>query len=135
MKTMRKALLLLLAVVMVLTACQKEEKTAIDDSIDLSSYPIKTDVTLTYFRGLPTNISTLVDNYGETELAKEFEKRTGVKIEYMHPGAGAMREAMNLLVASDELPDIMEGAWIADYAGGPVKAIRDGVLIDIGNYK
>lgn len=135
MKSTKKALLLLLAVVMMFSACQKQEAVTQDENIDLSSYPIETDITLSYFRGLPTNISTLVDNYGETYLAQEFEKRTGVKIEYMHPGAGAMREAMNLLVASDELPDIMEGAWIADYSGGPVKAIKDGVLIDIGNYK
>jgi len=135
MKKLRKGLLLLMAFVLILSGCQKDESAVNNDEIDLSTYPIETDVTLTYFRGLPGNISTLVDNYGETYVAKEYEKRTGVKIEYMHPGAGAMREAMNLLVASDELPDIMEGAWIADYAGGPVKAIQDGVLIDIGNYK
>ncbi len=135
MKTTKRIMLLLLALTMVLTACQKQEEADVKTDIDLSSYPIETDVTLSYFRGLPTNISTLVDNYAETNIAQEFEKRTGVKIEYVHPGAGAMRETINLLVASDELPDIMEGAWHYDYSGGPVKAIKDEVLIDIAPYK
>lgn len=137
MKNFKKALLLLLALCLMLSGCgeKKEEANAGSTDIDLSSYPIETDVTLTYFRAMPSNAATLVDNYGETNYAKEFEKRTGVKIEYMHPGAGAIKEALNLMVASDELPDIVEYAWISDYVGGPSKAINDEVIVSLNDYK
>lgn len=137
MKKVKKLSVLLLCAVMLLAGCGKggTEKTAVDNNADLSKYPIETDVTLSYFRAMPVNVATLVENYGETEYAKEFEKRVGVKIEYLHPGANAIVEALNLMVASDELPDIIEYAWAFDYVGGPAKAILDEVIIPLNDYK
>ena len=82
-----------------------EEKVGIEN-IDLSSYPVETDVTLTYFKTIPPTLSTVIENYGETEFSKELEKRTGIKVEYIHPAAGAVAESINLMIASNELCDI-----------------------------
>ncbi len=133
----KRILLVLLAAAMLLAGCSngKDSKTGADADIDLSSYPIETDVMLSYFRAMPSNAATLVENYGETNYAKEFEKRTGVKIEYLHPGANAIVEALNLMIASDELPDIVEYAWAADYVGGAYKAIKDEVIVPLNDYK
>lgn len=132
----KRVCLLLLSFIVLLGGCSSTGKKAGGNSdIDLSSYPIKTDVVLSYFRAMPSNVSTLVDNYGETNYAKEFEKRVGVKIDYIHPGANAIVEALNLMIASDEIPDIVEYAWTVDYVGGPSKAIYDDVIVSLNDYK
>lgn len=135
---MKKFLTLLLTTTLIFTAtaCRKTNGDTVNkENTDLSSYPIKTDVTLTYFRTLSSSVSTLVENYGETEFAKELSKRTGVNIEYMHPSAGNATESINLMIASNNLPDIMENNWVTGYKGGAVKAINEGVILDIAPYK
>ncbi len=133
---MKKLLTALLASTLLFTACTgKEGKEIEKKDIDLSSYPIETDVTLTYFRALATGISTLVENYADTEFAKELTKRTGVNVEYIHPAAGNTSESINLMIASNQLPDIVEHNWVSGYAGGAVKAIKERVIVDIGQYK
>lgn len=134
---MKKLLTLLLTTTLLFTAtaCRKSNEEAVNKNIDLSSYPIETDVTLTYFRALSSSVSTLVENYGETEFAKELSKRTGVNIEYMHPSAGNTSESINLMIASNKLPDIMENNWVTGYNGGAVKAIKERVILDIAPYK
>ncbi|MBQ6938112.1 MAG: extracellular solute-binding protein [Clostridia bacterium] len=133
---MKKLLTALLASSLLLTACTGGggKETAKKD-IDLSSYPIETDVTLTYFRALSASISTLVENYAETDFAKELSKRTGVNVEYLHPSAGNTSESINLMIASNELPDIIENNWVTGYPGGAVKAMNERVIVDIGQYK
>jgi putative aldouronate transport system substrate-binding protein len=98
----------------------------------VGSYPLKTDVTLTYWTPLNVNVSANYSNLGETPYAKGLEERTGVKITYLHPptGANADREQLNLMIADGtNLPDMMEYNWLNNYPGGPEKAIADGVII------
>lgn len=137
---MKRAIALLCGVFLMFSAlgCSKEEKTggaSSGDNIELGAYPIETDVTLTYFKALPSNLVSTVSNYGDTEFAKEFIKQTGVKIEYMQPVAGQFNESFNIMLASDELPDIIETAWLDLYQGGPSKAMNDGVIIPLNDYK
>ena len=68
---------------------------------------------LTYWMKLPGNIATSVANYAETPFAKEYMKRTGIEVTYTHPAQGQEDEALNLLLASGNLPDIIEADWIA----------------------
>lgn len=97
-------------------------------------YPLDTDVTLTYFRPISTNISSFTDNVGNTEFAKELDKRTGVKIEYIHAAAGQDAERLSLMIASNDLPDIISKNWL-QYKGGPAQALNEGVIIDLGEYR
>lgn len=132
---MKRLALLLMAVVMVLTvtACGGD-KAVVDENADLSSYPIKTEATLTYWMPLDSNLTTSVSNFGETEYAKELEKRTGVKVEYIHPAAGQETEALSVMIAADELTDLVQSNWVNGYSGGPGKAIDDEVIISLNDY-
>ncbi len=96
------------------------------------SYPIQTDVTLKYWMALATNISGYATNFGDTEIGKELTKKTGVKIQYIHPAAGQEKETMNILVASGDLPDIIEYKW-TKFPGGPVNAINSSVILKLND--
>lgn len=132
---MKRIIMLLLCVCLLFTACTGSKQESRSTVENLDSYPIETDVTLTYFRNPPASLTTMVSNYGETNFAKEFAKRTGVNIEYIQPATGQLAEAFNLMMASGEYADIMEVNWISQYAGGPSKAINDGVILDLNDYK
>ncbi|MCM0649608.1 extracellular solute-binding protein [Clostridium swellfunianum] len=97
------------------------------------SYPIKTDVTLKYWLPLNANVSATRKNLGETEFAKELQKQTGVKVDYIHPAQGQEKEKFNLLLASGDLPDLIESEWGA-FPGGPDKAIKDGSILKLNDY-
>jgi len=67
-------------------------------------------------------------------LYQEMEKATGVKVEFIHPVAGSTgNEAFQTLLASNELPDMIETHW-NNYAGGPQAAIDDGVIIALNDH-
>lgn len=106
----------------------------VDENADLSSYPIKTTATLTYWMPLDSNLTSSVSNFGDTEYAKELEKRTGVKVEYIHPAAGQQSESLSVMIAADELTDLVQANMVNGYSGGPSKAINDGVIIPITEY-
>ena len=52
------------------------------------------------------------------------------KYEFIHPPAGEEASNFNLMVASGDLPDLIEYSFLA-YKGGPEKAIEDNVILDI----
>lgn len=127
MKTnLKKAVLLLLAASLALNFCACGKKTKNNTESNSN--------TLTYWVPLNPNAATSVSNYGETPFAKELQKRLGVTIEYTHPTQGSELEKFNLLVASENLPDIIEYTWV-NYTGGPSKALADNIItaLDIEN--
>lgn len=89
-------------------------------------------VTLTYWAGLNSNVAGTAASYNEIPLYEELEKRTGVHIEFLHPPVGQEGEQFNLMIASNELPDIIEHNWIG-YPGGPEKAIEDGIILKLND--
>lgn len=136
---MKKLIALLCAITMAFAAvgCGKKDNETKTEGNDLAleSYPIETDQSLTYFKALPSNLVSTINDYSETEFAQEFMRQTGVKIEYMQPVAGQFNESFNIMLASDELPDIIETAWVDLYLGGPNKAMADDVIIPINEYQ
>lgn len=103
-----------------LSGCQKEDNT------EKANY-------LTYWVELSSAASASVSNYGDTPFAKELQKRMGITIDYQHPAQGQANEKFNIMMASDNLPDIVEYNW-ANYPGGPGKAIEDGKIIRLNEY-
>lgn len=112
--------------------CGQQKKTAsvngnsASDSGKITNEP----VTLTMWAVMPNQVYSTVKSLGETEVYQELEKRTGVHIEFIHPPEGNENENLNILLASGELPDIIENNWAA-FSGGPERALQDGYIIPL----
>lgn len=91
------------------------------------------DNTLTYWAMMDRNIATRVNSFNDVAMYKKLEEETGMHIEFIHPPIGQEKEQFNLLLTSDELPDIIE-FWWPQYPGGVQKAIDDGIIIALNDY-
>ena len=103
----------------------------------VGQYPIQTDVTLNVWLSLNANVSPNYTNLGDTPFAKGLQERTGVKVNFLHPPqtANAAREQLNLMIASNDLPDIIEWNWIdpVNFPGGPEKGISDQTILKLND--
>ncbi|NOV04738.1 extracellular solute-binding protein [Paenibacillus sp. LMG 31457] len=114
---------------------QGEKPSAPDKSQaqSVASYPLKAGSTLTSWQTLNNNLSSVnIQNLVDTSFGKALEKQTGVKVTYTHPPTGQIAEKFNLMVASNELPDVVEYTWTS-YPGGPEKAIKDKVILPLND--
>ena len=96
------------------------------------TYPIETDEKLTYWVQLSGHVSAHSQSLNDTPLAKDLAEKTGITVEFMHPAAGQEQQQLGLLVASNDVPDIIETGW-GTYTGGAEKAIKDGVILGLNN--
>ncbi|WNR42942.1 type 2 periplasmic-binding domain-containing protein [Paenibacillus roseipurpureus] len=140
-KTMKRVLMTTLTAVLatgVMAGCsQKENPAGSSSPSPLAStaetkYPLQTNAKLKVFMGANKDIAQLVSNMGETPFMKELEKRTGVKLEFIHPTVGAEKDFFNTLIASGDLPDIFIGN-MGDYPGGASAAEKDGVILSLND--
>lgn len=90
---------------------------------------------LSYWCILNSALSQTMANLGETPFAQELQKRTGVEVTYIHPPLGQEVEKFNLLIASNDMPDIIFWKWVDNYTGGPAKAIREKRIVPLNDYK
>ena len=85
-KSVIKTLSVVLVVVcllMTVAGCKPKEKATSDLSPNVDvKFPLEEPVTLQYWCSLPAAGLTMMSNFGESEIYKELEKRTGVKIEF-----------------------------------------------------
>ncbi|MHA2856255.1 extracellular solute-binding protein [Paenibacillus lautus] len=102
-----------------------------------SSYPLNTTETITSWEILNMNAVTFYSNLADTPFGKALVDQTGVQVEYIHPNDQQTVEQFNLMIASDELPDVIEYDWTGrsagSYPGGPEKAIQDGVILELND--
>ena len=124
MKRFQKVIGLVLSFIMLATmlcACGGEKQ-------------VHTGDTYTYWVPLDNNVRQTRQSFGELMLYQEMEKRTGTKIEFLHPSAGSTGdEAFQVLLASGDYPDMIEHNWSV-YAGGGDQAIKDGVILKLNDY-
>lgn len=92
-------------------------------------------VTLTYWVSMGAEQALHYTNYSQLPCYQIMEKKTGVKFIFKHPplNSSAANDQFNLMIASRQLPDIIEWSWNT-YPGGPQKAILDRVAIKLNNY-
>lgn len=89
----------------------------------------------TYWVEMNPSVATVLQNYGEIEYFKKLQEVTGTQIEFMHPPAGQTTEQFKLLIASrKDLPDVVSINWLTEYPGGPEKAVKDGIIINLNDY-
>ncbi|WP_079912774.1 ABC transporter substrate-binding protein [Paenibacillus sp. 32352] len=89
---------------------------------------------LTYWVANHPAAAAQMKTYADMEMYKELEKVTGVKVEFQHPplDTAQAKEQFNLMIASNQLPDVIEYGW-NDYPGGPEKAIQDNKIIKLND--
>ncbi|MFC4778777.1 extracellular solute-binding protein [Paenibacillus sp. GCM10023252] len=98
-----------------------------------STYPIKSDKTLTYWGEFPGNLVGIKSAHEEVPFYQEWQNRTGVKVKFTAPPANQTKEALNVMLASGELPDMIEYSFLG-FPGGPEKAIKDGYILRLNDY-
>lgn len=125
-RTICVALALVMTVVCLLSGCNSAKQIDVKDGAENK---------LTYWTGLNSALSQTVSNFGETPLVKELSKRLDVEVTYIHPPLGQEKEKFNLLIASNNMPDIIWWKWGENYTGGPSKAISEKRIISLNDYK
>jgi putative aldouronate transport system substrate-binding protein len=138
---MNKKIISILAVSLILSSifsgCKKTEPIANQSpSLDKTptatiTYPLKSDVTLSYWCYYYGD-AFYGTNFGDLPIGKELEKKTGVKVKWIHPAKGSESEQFNLMLAGGELPDIIQTNWFK-FAGGPEKAISDSIITPLND--
>ena len=96
-------------------------------------YPQKTDVTLRYWLPLHSHVSATATGLNDTPFKEYLEEQTGINVKFEHPVAGQQESAFNIMIASDDMPDIIEWNW-SNYNGGAQKAIDDDVIEPLNKY-
>ena len=84
---------------------------------------------LTIWEDLWANSAVSVSTLDETPMYIEAQRRLDIDVTWIHPPQGQAQEQFNLLIASNDLPDLIWWNWVNAYPGGPEKAINDGVII------
>lgn len=130
-----RAIALTAATAMLFTGCGNGKKnTAVSQGTVTypadGTYPVSSEDELTLWIPLTAAVSAQVSNFGDTPLAKEMEKVIGAKVTYIHPATGMEKEQFNLLLASDDMPDIISYDW---YKYGGDKAIDEGYIISLND--
>lgn len=118
---------------LMLSGCGTQTSSDSGEKFEFSGYPIKTDQKLTYWVNQNTVLSTYFDNLGKTAFAEELKKKTGVEVEYIHPAAGQGTTSLSLLIASGQMPDIVEYQWSTYNNGGASKSLKEQIILPLGD--
>lgn len=114
-------------------ASQNASESSTEESVSEDKtpvYPLEGGTKLTMAMVENTVVSQRFENLMETPFGKAWQEATGVEIEILQV---ADNEAMNLIFAGGELPDLIW--WNFDgYAGGASKAIKDKIIEPLNDY-
>ena len=65
-----------------------------------------TDAKFVYWGEINGSVSANFNSLGDTEIGKDWQKNTGVTIEFQHPTAGQATEQFNLIIADGDYPNL-----------------------------
>lgn len=116
-------------------SAQSPKETTVESGTVASGnvYPLKVDQKLTYWAELNPNVASTTPNFDQVPFFQEWQKRTGVQLQFTQPPSNQVKEALNMLLASGDLPDMIEYAWGSDFPGGGQKAIDDGYILKLND--
>ncbi len=87
---------------------------------EAAKYP----ASFTYWVAMNAGVAGTMKTFAEMDVYKQMEKITGTKVEFQHPPVGQDKEQLNLLLASGNMPDVIEYQWTIA-PKGPDNAIKD----------
>lgn len=85
-------------------------------------------VTLTYF--VDSLGDSIIQSYNDNLMYQEVEKILNVDIDFQHSARGEFGNQLSVMLASGDLPDIIESF---SYAKGAQAAIQDGLILDLSD--
>ncbi|NOU62521.1 extracellular solute-binding protein [Paenibacillus sp. LMG 31461] len=97
------------------------------------TYPLKTDKTLSLWTADANNILQIKPTVKDIPFYQDWQKKTGVAINFINPVMGQEKEQLNVTLASGDLPDMIEYNWKTSFPGGPEKAIKDGAILKLND--
>ncbi|MFF2482799.1 ABC transporter substrate-binding protein [Paenibacillus sp. NPDC058071] len=98
-----------------------------------TTYPIQTDKKISYWGEINGNLIGVKASHQEVPFFQEWQKKTGVSLDFTAPPTGQAKESLNVLLASGDLPDLIEYNFLGDFPGGPEKAIADGYILKLND--
>ncbi|NQX67200.1 extracellular solute-binding protein [Paenibacillus alba] len=98
-----------------------------------TTYPMKTDKTLSFWTADFNPILQIKSSVKDIPFYQDWQKKTGVAINFINPVMGQEKEQLNVTLASGDLPDMIEYNWKTNFPGGPEKAIKDGVVMKLND--
>ena len=101
------------------------------EALKKSGYPIKTETTLKAWSYRGGSAIGQYSNPLEYPSLKNYMEKLGVNIEWTFATAGQEKQQFNLLLASDDLPDLMGWYWTTDTPGGVENAIRENYIASL----
>ncbi|NOU88628.1 extracellular solute-binding protein [Paenibacillus sp. LMG 31460] len=97
------------------------------------TYPLKVDKTLTYWGELSGNLTGVKAAHADVPFFQDWQKKTGVNLKFSAPPTNQADQAINVLLATGDLPDMIEYDWQGKFPGGPEKAIKDGYILKLND--
>ncbi|WP_274653753.1 extracellular solute-binding protein [Paenibacillus humicola] len=98
-----------------------------------TAYPLKTDKTLTYWAEIAGNLTGVKSELSDVPFFQDWQKMTGVPLKFTTVPATKGNENLTVMLASGELPDMIEYNWQNGFPGGPEKAIKDGYILKLND--
>lgn len=136
MKTTKRIISVLLALCMVfaLAACgaAKTEAPAAPAAAAPAEEAAK-EITLKAWSPLGDKASQVITSNSEIPVYDVLKELTGVGIDWINVSNTDADTQLNLLIASNQLPDIIFYNWQNSYTGGLAKAIADGVALPLND--
>jgi putative aldouronate transport system substrate-binding protein len=90
-------------------------------------------VTLTCFWEADPKALAVIPSYDKMAYFQEMEKRTGIKVEFLHPPAGQTDQQFALMLSTNDLPDMVWYNWTR-VPGGVGSIIEDGTIQNLTNW-
>lgn len=106
------------------------------DGEDTTKLPLTDeDITLKYWVPFKEANAKIMDSFAEVKIFDVLQEMTGVNLEFIHPPLEQEEESFKLMIASQELPDIVEMTYMKAtvYPGGPDQAIADGTFLKLND--
>ncbi len=98
-------------------------------------YPVVSDgsVSLSYWMSINASAVSWIANNDENSAWKKFQEVTGVDLKFIHPAVGTEAESFKIMVASGDLPDLIQCSY-GTYTGGLPQMYTDGLIVDLKPY-
>lgn len=87
---------------------------------------------ISFWMGMNPNATVTIKSMNEIAAVQEWEKRSNIKINFQHPAAGAEGEQYNVMLASNNLPDVICNLF-GFMPGGYQKLYNDGTIIKLND--